>query len=1304
MGHSMDYCTMLAAVVLLGIATLCSSETFHIVPVNSTEQCEVELCLTLRQVTSEIMNQKFINLTLFFLPGEHFLEKKLVIRQVRYLNLLGCSLNSTVWAQEHILISEVQELVVKGLRLLSGNNITKHGYILVDQNENLLLKNNTFWMIEILVLSSIKTTIIGCTFNNMSSFKENYSIEIQILTNYLYIADCVFAGLVSSSFDVRDMVHINDSIFINNYNQLGGGIKIESIFRNLLLYITHCKFVANHAAKLGGAILVKKAYRIVVLNSTFASNVAENGGAIHIMFNRHFEIINCMFTNNYVSYGRLGGIIYLDTQTKSSVPVIIKDTSFVSNSGTGTISMFNCRAHIENTSFTDNHLNNLLTVMQSRITLEKVTFSHNRGSIYLFSSNMDITGPVNFSGNNGGTIHAIQSRIHINSTERVVIRNNIASLGGGMTLSESQLFVRSPITISDNRAQTFGGGIYAYKSTVEFMSDQITGESFIINNIAGQNGGGIFAVASTVKISRSFVTIDSNTALVSGGGLYLQENSKLYLLKLEIEQHVLRRIVRLDITNNSAVYGGGVFVEDKGAAGVQCQGGETAAECFIQVIGLYQPNSPSLWTVNVMNIYMINNTAESGSALYGGLLDRCTVSTLAEVDQQTGLQYIEKTVTFSEGSSITSDAVQVVLCNKNHSMFRIKKGETFKVSVLAIDQAGNPVNATIHSTVATESGVGRLKEGQTEQRVGNQCTELEYNVFSQDGSAQVELYADGPCTNLGVSRQTFNVAFLPCTCPVGFQPSHSTIECKCVCDQELQPYQITNCSQQSGTVKLERNVWIGVGTNSTGYIVHNCPFDYCVKKPVHISLNSTQERDRQCAFDRSGVLCGKCQPGLSLMLATSKCTECTNTYLLLLIPFALAGIALVWLILFFNLTIATGTIYGLIFYCNVLPVNYFSNPSVLTVFVSWVNLNLGIETCFYHSMHSQAKVLLQLVFPAYLFLLMFLIIILSRYCNFFATLLSNRNPVAALCTLILLSYSKLLQFIIAALQSVVLDFPGGSKQKLWLYDANVPYFTPGHTPQFVAAVLILITGGLFTLQIFFAQWFLRCSNWKLMKWTRNTKYTAFIDAYYAPFTRKHRYWVGLLLFALIVHNIVGAVTTDFAAILSMGCIALGLIVLKLLLKRVYKSWVNDIIETTFLLNLALLAYGTLYVQTVGANYAAVSPDKVSFSMSACLFLLILCYHFYKYVYLQSKFYRRHRININRITTTVREKLRRGLKRKELTSDQQGTLETHYTAMRSHHRREPDLDVLSPITVEDYRPAPPGKVHSKVTYTVVETTQ
>ena len=53
------------------------------------------------------------------------------------------------------------------------------------------------------------------------------------------------------------------------------------------------------------------------------------------------------------------------------------------------------------------------------------------------------------------------------------------------------------------------------------------------------------------------------------------------------------------------------------------------------------------------------------------------------------------------------------------------------------------------------------------------------------------------------------------------------------------------------------------------------------------------------------------------------------------------------------------------------------------------------------------------------------------------------------------------------------------------------------------------------------------------------------------------------------------------------------------------------------------------------------------------------------------------------------------------SDKRGAPDTHHTATRSHQQREPDLDVLAPITSKDYKPAPPPCITpSTITCTVI----
>ena len=1007
-----------------------------------------------------------------------------------------------------------------------------------------------------------------------------------------------------------------------------------------------------------------------------------------------------------------------------------------------------------------------------------VNFMNNQGSLYVFNTQVEFKGIVAFVnnfGDSGGAITAFLSEISFNTASTVTIFNNTATNGGGISLIQSNLHVYHSIELTDNHATDFGGGIYAYQSNIEFKPEQK--QSSDITKNTASNGGAVCAIASNILISNTYMKVSSNIAKINGGAIYLEQNSKIYVQKHAAEGHEtgLMIKVRLDVTNNSAEKGGAIFVADNTNDGVICQGANTEihqTECFFQTLGLYRYlEKLDVSTYNYINIFFSNNTAhQSGSDIYGGLLDRCTINQNAELfllsymypafKNLSGFDYVKATTRIEQITDyshhqapyyyiwrisrsdvkelISSDAVRVEFClddvispNYNHPNVSKKKGEMFTVSVVAVDQVGNPLNATIINSFRSESGNGRLKAGQVEQQVGNQCTELEYNVYSQDNSAQIHIHADGPCGDKGVSRKTLNVTFLPCTCPVGFQPSPGPtgIDCICECDQNLTEHQIKSCSAENETILVETNIWIGLSnySNETGFVIHDCVFDYCVEKPVNISLSSPDSADEQCAYNRTGKLCGMCQEDLSLVFGSSLCQDCSDNYVFLLIPFALAGIALVAFILLLNLTVATGTIHGLIFYANILTANHslFLPPSTsnfLTVFISWLNLDLGIETCFYDRMNSYGNFLLQLAFPTYVFVLIGTIIALCEVSRKFATLLSNRNPVAALCTLILLSYSKLIRTIITALQFTYLDYPDGPREIVWQYDANVPYFTVCHIPRFIAAFIIIILGAIYTILLLFGQWFPRCSNRKIMKWAKNTKYNAFIDAYHAPFTPKHRYWFGLLLFAQIIHNLVAAMATGPVPILSAGCIALGLILLRVINTRIYKNSLQDSLETLFLTNIVVLAFATFYIREttedqlvtyhiVETNEGQLVLANTSMAISFILFLIILGYHFYKYILKGTRVWARvTQLRLSQQIVQYRDRHREydpvpledednelDVPVREIqppyTEDKDTDpmdLPHHYDppvivpAVRYDQPREPALDILDPITTDDYK--------------------
>ena len=165
---------------------------------------------------------------------------------------------------------------------------------------------------------------------------------------------------------------------------------------------------------------------------------------------------------------------------------------------------------------------------------------------------------------------------------------------------------------------------------------------------------------------------------------------------------------------------------------------------------------------------------------------------------------------------------------------------------------------------------------------------------------------------------------------------------------------------------------MGYDNQSHKLILHpHCPFDYCVNHTVAFPLSNT---DSQCVNNRSGLLCGRCKEGYSLVLGTSHWKKCTNIHLVLLIPFAVMGITLVFFLLVCKLTVATGTLSGLVFYANIVGVNRniflpVESTNLFSIFIAWLNFDFGIETCFYNGMDAYSKTWLQFVFPVYIWVL-----------------------------------------------------------------------------------------------------------------------------------------------------------------------------------------------------------------------------------------------------------------------------------------------------------------------------------------------
>ena len=483
-----------------------------------------------------------------------------------------------------------------------------------------------------------------------------------------------------------------------------------------------------------------------------------------------------------------------------------------------------------------------------------------------------------------------------------------------------------------------------------------------------------------------------------------------------------------------------------------------------------------------------------------------------------------------------------------------------------------------------------------------------------------------PCTkvinealrNTQVNRTLINLQFSELTvniemrlCPLGFVFYSSSLTC--VCHPKLQQHGI-NCSIDAQTVYRRRPLWINATFLNETYtlvLVHNhCPFDYC--KDGNIQLNM-EHPDEQCALSRSDVLCRACQQNLSHILGTSNCKECSSHFLLLIPVFIAAGIVLVLFLVLLNLTVSVGTLGGLIFYANIVRANqaiffpHDTNNDYFSTFIAWLNLDLGIETCFYSGLDAYAKTWLQFLFPVYIWIIVVLIIVSSRYSTT-AAKLSGRNAVQVLATLFLLSYAKLLRITITAFSFTLLEYPDGSVKRIWLYDGNIDYLTGKHIALFVAALLLLVLISLpYTVALLFIQCLQYRSRYWILAWVRRLK--PLFDAYTGPYKDKHRYWPGLLLVVRVVLFIIFSLNVfgdPAVSLLTIIVTTFCFLYFSITFGGIYKSIILNVIEYSFFLNLGILSSATLFTTLTGGDQTAVVYTSVVIAFAT--FMIITFYH------------------------------------------------------------------------------------------------
>lgn len=146
-----------------------------------------------------------------------------------------------------------------------------------------------------------------------------------------------------------------------------------------------------------------------------------------------------------------------------------------------------------------------------------------------------------------------------------IINNFAATAGAGMNMSASFEFINNKTTVSGNKTNTNGGGVYIPSYTGVTGLGQQTLNMFFneyvsVENNTAENGGGVYvdmestALAEGSSVNLYFeegTNISSNTATGNGGGIYYNGNSPKLYFNMYVNGGTFE--------SNEAVSGGGMY-------------------------------------------------------------------------------------------------------------------------------------------------------------------------------------------------------------------------------------------------------------------------------------------------------------------------------------------------------------------------------------------------------------------------------------------------------------------------------------------------------------------------------------------------------------------------------------------------------------------------------------------------------------------------------------------------------------------------------------------------------------------------
>ena len=831
---------LIQGILLLSLHYTCDSEQTYFIKPMEDSPCATQPCLTLSKFAYTTTEDVEAGIVLQFGPGNHTLYSRHIFSNIKKCSMFSKDGNSLIVCSKvaaGFTFKNVSIVTLTNLTFIGCGNDSRYNAVLhISGVNDANISRCIFLHSKGRVIEAAHANIAtkNCTFQNSS------------------------AGVIIAEYNTT-MRDIGSIYTLNTYST--EGLALVFIYRSIANFI-NSRFYRNHISELAynnGGLLLSHDSTIVIYDSNLTHNFAAGSWtSLLSIFTTNLSINNGIFAHNIYSRWR-STIIFIDadsTVESHNTLTITNNTCISYCHNSYALDIRSSRATFERVYISDNtgsmrFLYSKVQFTELKFRQARIIYAHvplHRGAIISIASIIIFQDTTSFCNQHRSTsialraVYARESRIYANGD--ILFSNNA---GGALYLDQSDFICKKNCTFISNTASK-GGGIYAINSIITMGSDW---------NKFKQN-----------KKMRSLLSFDSNSAN-EGGAIYLEGNSKLRTPR-EISS-----TYELEFYNNTAKRGGAIFVNDYTSTCAK-------STCFIQA-------------QSYRNGWIKINSTNGNTTIYGGLLDRCIAERkyLKYETTMIGINYFARVSRDANiKSMITSAPVRVCRCHNrsadctvSHPIVMVERGETFSVTVVAVDQVNRIIDASVFIKAResdTSNYIYRLGIEQRVQKVHNGCNDLTLNVFSPNDSIELILYATGPCQDIGISKYILPIRFKKCTCPIGFQPLTTRDDCSCDCDQQIKAL-VKICNQSSESLLQQGDFWLNSITDVDliHYLIYpHCPFDYCVPSihSTYVNQNKLNGADAKCASNRTGLLCSSCKPGLSLSLGSSRCLQCPKDW------------------------------------------------------------------------------------------------------------------------------------------------------------------------------------------------------------------------------------------------------------------------------------------------------------------------------------------------------------------------------------------------------------------------------------------